>query len=185
MENFIAFLPILVYSLIGTILYFSKKITFNNQMILLSLAFAAHVALSIVDGYWVFTLGQFLIGFIVFFLLILAVGNKTSGETILTMSAIIALTPLPIGFISIALVFVATFVIGIIELRKQKDSVKNVMLDAVFSTGMGQGLPNYEHLKDRSELEVDQKKFSMLPIVSLVMFLSSMYYLIRPLLLDS
>lgn len=185
MENFIAFLPILVYSLIGTILYFSKKINFNNQMILLVLALISHIILSIVGEYWLFTLGQVLIGIVVFFLLIFAVGNKTSGETILTMSAILALTPVPVGLIPVILVFVVTFLVGVVELRKQKDSVKDVMLDAVFSTGMGQSLPNYEHLKDRSELEPDKKKFSLLPIVSLVMFISSMYYLLQPLLLEA
>ncbi|MBC9707531.1 MAG: hypothetical protein H9W81_21935 [Enterococcus sp.] len=185
MENFISFLPILVYSLAGTILYFTKKITFNNQMVLLGLALTAHIVLSILGGYWVFTLGQVLIGSVVFFLLILMMGGKTSGETILTMSAIIALTPLPIGFISVGVVFIVTFILGILAIRKQQDSVKNVMLDAVFSTGMGQSMPNYEHLQDRKALDPEQKKFSLLPIVSLVMFLSALFYLVQPMFLEA
>lgn len=154
-------------------------------MVLLLLALVAHSTLSILNGYWVFTLGQVLIGAMVFFLLILMVGGKTSGETILTMSAIVALTPLPVGFVSVGLVFVITFILGIIAIRKQKDSVKNVMLDAVYSTGMGQGLPNYEHLQDRKELSKDQKTFSLLPVVAIVMFLSSVFYYIQPLMIES
>lgn len=184
METFISFIPILAFSLIGSALFFTKKINFNNEVALLILALIAHITLSILNGYWIFTIGQVIVATLVFFLLVFVLGNKTSGETILTMTGLLALTPLPTGFIPLIAVFVITFIIGIVGLKKQSDSIKHVITDAVFSTGMGQSLPNYDHLPERSEVK-GKRKISLLPVIGIVMTLSAVYYLIQPLFLES
>lgn len=185
METFISFLPIVIYSLVGTALFYFKKITFNNQIGLIAAAMAAHGVISFQQGTGIFFIGQLIISSIMFLLLVFFFAGKTSGETLLTMSSLFALIPVPHGIIPLFVVFVLLLVFTIIELRRKSESVKWLIMEAASSTGLAHSAPNYSHLPDRAALGASDKRTSVLPYMAAVMTLASLYYLVRPLFLDS
>lgn len=184
-SNFIQFLPIAIYAIIGSILFYTKKINFNNQVGLLVGATVIHAILAIIQGQMFFTVGQILIAIVTFLLLVFFFSGKTSGETILTMVSIFALTPVPIGVIPMIVLFAVIFIAAGIALWRQSESIKLALLDATLSTGLSHSKPDYSHLPDRASLPADAKKTSMLPYIATVMTLASLWYLIQPLFLDS
>lgn len=185
METFIEFLPIVVYSLIGTVLFYFKKITFNNQIALLGLALIAHAVISIMHGNWIFFAGQVVIGALAFFLMVFFFAGKTSGETILTMTSILVLSPIPEGILPMVIVFILVLIAAVLAFRKKADSLKWLLVDATTSTGLAQAAPDYSHLPDRASLTEADKRTSLLPYMAAVMTVASLYYLLQPLFLDS
>lgn len=185
METFIEFLPIVIYSLIGTALFYLKKITFNNQITLLILALVAHVTISIMHGNWTVLIGQVLIATAAFALMVYFFAGKTSGETILTMASILLLSPLPDGLIPMIIVFILILITAAIQFRKKTESLKWLLFDAASSTGLAYATPDYSHLPDRSTLTDEDKRTSLLPYMASVMTVTALYYLLQPLFLDS
>lgn len=185
MENTIDFLPIVLYSLIGSILFYTKRISFNNQISILSVALVAHIVISIIFGSWIWTIGQILLSFIIFALLIIVFKGKTSGETMLTFSSLLALLPIPIGFIPFGITMILLFVVAAFSLRKQKGAFKTVILDATLSTGLSYSKPDYSHLPERASLDSTVKRTSLLPYIAIVMSLTALYYFVQPFFLES
>jgi len=185
METFIEFLPIAIYSLIGTVLFYLKRITFNNQIALLALALLAHATISIMHGNLILLIGQVVIAVAAFALMVYFFAGKTSGETILTMASILLLAPLPDGIIPMVFVFILVLIAAAIQFRKKGESLKWLLVDAASSTGLAQSLPDYSHLPDRASLTEKDKRTSLLPYIAFVMTVAALYYLVQPLFLDS
>lgn len=185
METFIEFLPIVIYALIGTALFYIKKITFNNQMALLVIAAIAHAILSFSNGSGLFFVGQLVISLLVFFLMVFFFAGKTSGETILTLTSLLLLSPIPHGILPMVIVFVLVLVATIIAFRDKAEMLKLILFEATTSAGISGGKPDYSHLPDRATLAQTEKRTSVLPYMAAVMTVASLYYLVQPLFLDS
>jgi hypothetical protein len=185
METFIDFLPIAIYSLIGTALFYLKKITFNNQVALVILAFIAHAILTLQDNVLFIFIGQIVISITIFLLLVFFFAGKTSGETILSMTSLVLLTPIPHGIIPMFIVFALILIASAIALRNKTESLKWLLYDAASSTGLTYAKPDYSHLPDRSTLSEKDKRTSVLPFMALVSTIAAIYYLVQPMFLDS
>lgn len=166
-HNALVFTPAAFYGLVGTILFIFNAFTFNKGVALFAVAYAGHVYVSIIYGGWIGPVVQTVIAAIVFVLMVMVFSGKISGETILTMSGLLALTPLPSGILAFVAVFLLLGAYSAVELGRS-GVFKDTLRDAVVSTGMGQMAPNYGHLENRKEASVDAKKISLLPFVALV-----------------
>ena len=187
MDTILSFLPIVMYSLIATGLYFWNKLTFNIQAAMLTVTIAANTLLSVFTHHsLLLPVIQAVLAAAVFVVLVYFMGGKASGETFLTMCALIALTPLPEGLIPLLLVFVIFTVVAVIALRKQSESAFFYVQETILKSGMANSLPDYSHLPDRKETLAapNAKKVSLLPYVASVMTLATLFYGIQYLLSD-
>lgn len=179
----LVFLPVLLYAGFGSILFSLGAFTFNKGMTLLVISIAAHITISILAGTWIFALVQTVIAASAFILLIMFFAGKTSGETILTMTALLALTVIPSGLLAFLGTLAAFVVYAVIRLRKSE--VAATLYTAVLSSGMAQQLPNYEHMDDRKDLSAEEKRISLMPFMLAVNLLFALFYLVKPMLGDS
>lgn len=178
----LVFAPILLYTTIGTLLFSTGYFTFNKGMALLGVSFVVHVALSVLTGNWLGLIVQTVVALIAFALMIVFFAGKTSGETILTMTALLGLTPIPSGLLAIVGSLVAFLVYAIVKLKKSE--VFSTMYTAVVSSGMAQQLPNYEHMGSRKELSSDEKRVSLIPFMLVIYLGFALFFLARPLFMD-
>jgi hypothetical protein len=187
MNIILSFLPIVIYSLIASGLYFGNKLTFNIQSVMLIVAIGANIVLSISTGHGLLApVVQAVIAGLVFIVLVFFMGGKASGETFLTMCAIIALTPFPEGIIPVVLIFVIFTVMAVITLNKQNDSAFFYVQETILNSGLANSLPDYSHLPERKETlsAPNAKKVSLLPYVASIMLLATLFYSIQYLLAD-
>lgn len=187
MNIILSFLPIVIYALIASGLYFGNKLTFNIQSVMLIVAVIANIVVSLNTGHGLWTpLVQAVLAGLVFVALVFFMGGKASGETFLTMCAIIALTPLPEGVIPVVLIFVIFTVVAVITLNKQNDSAFFYVQETILKSGLANSLPDYSHLPERKETlsAPNAKKVSLLPYVASVMTLATLFYGIQYLLAD-
>jgi hypothetical protein len=187
MNIIISFLPIVVYSLIATGLYFGNKLTFNIQSVMLLAAIAADIVLSInTQRGLVVPIVQAILAGVVFVALVFFMGGKASGETFLTMCAIIALTPIPEGVIPVVLIFAIFTVMAVVTLKKQNDSAFFYVQETILKSGLANTLPDYSHLPERKETLTapNAKRVSLLPYVASVMLLATLFYSVQYLLAD-
>jgi hypothetical protein len=187
MNIILSFLPIVVYSLIASGLYFGNKLTFNIQSVMLLVAITANIVISINTHHdlWI-PVAQAVLAGLVFVALVFFMGGKASGETFLTMCAIIALTPMPEGILPVILIFVIFTVVAVVTLKKQNDSALFYVQETILSSGLANSLPDYSHLPERKETvsAANAKKVSLLPYVASVMILATLFYSIQYLLAD-
>lgn len=102
------------------------------------------------------------------------------------MSSLFALTPLPHGIPAFIAVFVLLLLYSALALRKQKGEWKATIMNAFLSTGLASGMPNYDYLPDKKDLdEKGAKRVSLLPFIAVIYGLFALYYVLRPLLLES
>lgn len=187
MNIILSFLPIVAYSLIATGLYFGNRLTFNLQSVMLGVAIVANIALAINTGHGLWEpIIQTVLAAFVFIALVFFMGGKASGETFLTMCAIIALTPMPEGIIPIVVVFAVFTVVAVRTLSKQNDSALFYVQETILKSGLANSLPDYSHLPERKETlsAPNAKKVSLLPYVAAVMTLATLFYGIQYLLAD-
>lgn len=187
MNIILSFLPLVVYSLLASGLYFVNKLTFNIQSIMLVLAIAADVVLSITTQHdLLIPIMQVFLAVFVFVALVFFMGGKASGETFLTMCAIVALTPWPEGIIPVVLIFTIFTVAAVITLKKQNDSAFFYVQETILKSGLASSLPDYSHLPERKEAlsAPNAKKVSLLPYVASVMTLATLFYGVQYLLAD-
>lgn len=140
------------------------------------------MALNIVAGNWLGIMAQTILSVGVFALLIMFFSGRTSGETILTMTALLALTPIPSGLLAIVGSLVVFLVYAVIKLRKSE--VYTTLYTAITASGMTQGLPNYDHLGDRKDLEADAQRVSLMPFMALVYGAFSIFFLVQTIMMD-
>lgn len=178
----LSFLPILLYAGIGSLLFYAGSFTFNKGGALLGTSFVLHMALNIVAGNWLGIMAQTILSVGVFALLIMFFSGRTSGETILTMTALLALTPIPSGLLAIVGSLVVFLVYAVIKLRKSE--VYTTLYTAITASGMTQGLPNYDHLGDRKDLEADAQRVSLMPFMALVYGAFSIFFLVQTIMMD-
>lgn len=187
MNIILSFLPLVVYSLLASGLYFINKLTFNIQSVMLLLAMVANIALAISTnhGLWIPVIQAVLAG-LVFVALVFYMGGKASGETFLTMCAIIALSPLPEAIVPIVLIFVSFTVVAVVTLNKQNASAFFYVQETILKSGMASSLPDYSHLPERKETlsAPNAKKVSLLPYVASIMTLATLFYGVQYLLAD-
>lgn len=154
---------------------------------MLIVAITANIVLAITANIDIWTpVAQAAVAILVFIALVFFMGGKASGETFLTMCAIVALTPLPQGIIPVVLIF-AIFTVGAVRtLKKQNDSAFFYVQETILRSGMASSLPDYSHLPDRKETLAapNAKKVSLLPYVASVMTLATLFYGVQYLLAD-
>jgi hypothetical protein len=154
---------------------------------MLIVAIIANITLSINTGHGLWApLVQAVLAVLVFVALVFFMGGKASGETFLTMCAIVALTPWPEGIIPVIIIFVAFSVVAVITLKKQNDSAFFYVQETILKSGMASSLPDYSHLPERKETlsAPNAKKVSLLPYVASVMTLATLFYSVQYLLAD-
>lgn len=183
-QTALSYAPLAIYAIIGTILFLFRKFTFNTGITLLLTMIAAKVALSIIFGGILFFLAQMLIAVLAFVLLVMFFSGKTSGETMLTMTSLFALTPLMDGIPAFLGVFLLFFTYAFIMLRDRKE-FNAIVANAVIASGMAQTLPDYGYLPERKELAEDKKRVSLLPFIAIVYTLFGLFYALRPLWMDA
>ena len=187
MNIILSFLPLVVYSLLASGLYFVNRLTFNRQSIMLVLAIVADIVLSInTHNDLLIPIIQVILAVLVFVALVFFMGGKASGETFLTMCAIVALTPWPEGIIPVVLIFTIFTVVAVITLKKQNDSAFFYVQETILKSGLASSLPDYSHLPERKETlsAPNAKKVSLLPYVASVMTLATLFYGVQYLLAD-
>lgn len=187
MNIILSFLPIVAYSLIASGLYFVNKLTFNIQSVMLLFAMVANIVLSINTHHdLLMPIIQIVLAILVFVALVSFMAGKASGETFLTMCAIIALAPWPEGIIPVILIFVIFTVGAVITLNKQNDSAFFYVQETILKSGLANSLPDYSHLPERKETlsAPNAKKVSLLPYVASVMTLATLFYSVQYLLAD-
>lgn len=187
----ITLLPIIIYSAIGTILFYRKKITFNNQLALVLVTWLIYIGISLFYRDYA-ALIQILIALLAFVVMIIFLSGRVSGETILSMSSLFALTPLPHGVFGFLGVFVVLIISSIIIMKNEQGTwtktyaeFRDTILLAFLSTGLAHSLPNYEYMEERSKLPKDAKKISILPYILISFTLLAVYFLFRTLTLES
>lgn len=154
---------------------------------MLVVAIAANIILSINTGHGLWTpIIQAVIAGLVFIALVFFMGGKASGETFLTMCAIIALTPFPEGIVPVILIFAIFTVVAVITLKKQNDSAFFYVQETILKSGLASSLPDYSHLPERKETlsAPNAKKVSLLPYVASMMTLATLFYGVQYLLAD-
>jgi hypothetical protein len=154
---------------------------------MLILIIAANIVLAINTGHDLWTpIIQAVLAGLVFIALVFFMGGKASGETFLTMCAIIALTPVPEGIIPVVLIFTVFTVVAVRTLSKQNDSALFYVQETILKSGLASSLPDYSHLPERKETlsAPNAKKVSLLPYVASMMTLATLFYGVQYLLAD-
>lgn len=154
---------------------------------MLIVAITANIFLAIQSNHDIWTaIAQAAIAVVVFIALVFFMGGKASGETFLTMCAIVALTPFPEGIIPVVVIFVLFTVFAVVTLKKQNDSAFFYVQETILKSGMASSLPDYSHLPERKETLAapNAKKVSLLPYVASVMTLATLFYSVQYLLAD-
>ncbi len=187
----ITLLPIIIYSAIGTILFYKKRITFNNQLALVLITWLCYIGISLFYKDYA-ALAQMLIALGAFVVMIVFLSGRVSGETILSMSSLFALTPLPHGLIGFVGVFIILVIASIFIMKKEQGTWKktygefrDTILLAFLSTGLAHSLPNYEYMEERSKLAKDAKKISILPYILFSFTMLATYFFLRTLTMES
>lgn len=180
----LTFAPMIFFSLVSFILYLSKKVTFKLMVILFAITAIARLVIAFADGgvlALLAVLAQVIIGFAGFVILVMFVSN-TSWETILTMTSMLAFTPLFEGVPAFIATYILFFLYGLSQLHRGE--MKNILYDAVVSSGMASSLPNYEHLASK-EYKKGQKRVTILPFIFIAYTLNALYFIFSPLWIES
>lgn len=184
LEAILNFSPYISFIVLCLILYLSKKMTFNVTAILFSLATVGRMVSGFMmegmTGVWSVLL-QSLICVVIFIFLVFFMSNA-SWETLMIMSSMLALTPIPDGIPA----FLGTYLLLLIYCLFKLDfkEVYRLLYDAVVSSGVGQALPNYEHLPDK-EFKKGQKRITLLPFILIAYSLNALYYILSPYWMES
>lgn len=183
-QTALSYAPISLFAIIGSILFLQKKLTFNKEMLIFIIALIGNITLSIFSGNILLLIIQLVVATIIFIAMVFILSGKISGETILTISSMFALTPLMHGLFAFFAVFLILMALSLISMRRDPKEWSATIANAVLSTGLGSRSPNYEYMPDRKELSADKKRISLLPIIAVVYTLFGLFYALRPLWLD-
>lgn len=181
----IDFAPIVFFAAIGAFLFAFNQLNFNRTLSLLAGGILARIAIGIfITGSWGVVVAQTVIALIAFGGLVYLLGGKASGDSILSVCALIALTPLPWGLIAVAVTLIGMVVLAFIQVKDAKEVMASVA-NATIATGLAQGVPNYDYLPDRKNLDRKAKRVTIMPIIAICYFLMFAFFLLQPLWLES
>lgn len=183
-EAILSFSPYIGFTLTCLVLYLSKKMTFNLTIIIFVVTVIARMITGFMIDDWVgmwSVLLQAVICVVIFIFLVFFMGN-VSWETLLTMTSMLAFTPIPNGIPAFLGTYVLIMIYSLIKLDFKE--VYGLLYDAVVSSGVGQGLPNYEHLPDK-ETKKGQARVTLLPFILIAYSLNALYYILSPYWMES
>lgn len=184
LDAILHFSPYIGFTLICLVLYLTKKMTFNITIILFALTTIARMITEFIADDWVgmwSVLLQAVICIAIFIFLVFFMGN-VSWETLLTLTSMLAFTPIPDGITAFLGTYVLILIYSLVKLDFKE--VYRLLYDAVVSSGVGQALPNYEHLPDK-ELKKGQKRITLLPFILIAYSLTALYYILSPYWMES
>ena len=185
-QNALPYAPIILFGLLmwgissATVKASGVK-TFDLAMGVIALCFAGHITLQILTGgMWGWAIVQFCLGVILFALLVMFVGDKASGLSILSMVGVVMLTPIPGGIVGLIAFIVLTVAVSAIKLRSVKKIV-NTLGDTALSVQSGAGLDAL--LEDKSKIQ-SATKMKLEPLIIISYLLVAIYYTVRVMMGD-
>lgn len=173
------FMPVLAFLGISYLIYLGfPKAAMVPTIINFAICFVA--LLLFTDLALPFYIAQSSAALLLFFLMIFFLGAKTSLTTTLTLCGVVALNPGIPGVFALVLSVLTATVVGVVSLMKeQNNTIQQVGLQVVATTGIMQGkMPDVDSLPDRKEVGSNAKIFSIAPffffpylVVSLITFI--------------
>lgn len=189
MTDLILYAPGLAYFAFASLMFALNKFSFGLHSTVLALCMAGSFWLTVNhDGNMIIAVIQAVLAIVAFVLMVFFFAGKASGETMVSFTAIIALSPLALSFerglltlgITVVLLLIYSSIFynkqlaGISKIAKgmvneknnngssnNTETLKDTLLTGLYSTYNGQlKAPDYSYLPNKSET-VGQKKISI------------------------